>query len=184
MWMRPTLVFNMLMLIIIIITMYLNQNAPIQHSHPRRLSELFSSCKKWGNPYSCTARPAYNQLCVRSEEIQLTWCKDPWQRWHCVHNLEKRTWSSDELVTCFWYSSPNRGRQLLHTAPSTTFMRRGGCDGIDYALLILLLARKGVLQPMHVTVFTANFMSPPTVGVAIWMLLVWPPDTVVHNQIG
>ena len=36
-----------------------------------------------------------------------------------------------------------------------------------YALLTLLFARRGVLQPKHVTVFTANFMSPPTVGVAI-----------------
>jgi hypothetical protein len=35
---------------------------------------------------------------------------------------------------------------------------------------------------MHVTVFTANFMSPPTVGVAIWMLLVWPPETIIRNH--
>jgi hypothetical protein len=36
-----------------------------------------------------------------------------------------------------------------------------------YAPLTLLFARSGVLHPKHVTVFTANFMSPPTVGVAI-----------------
>ena len=47
-----------------------------------------------------------------------------------------------------------------------------------YAPLTLLFARSGVLHPKHVTVFTANFMSPPTVGVAIWMVLVCSPDTI------
>lgn len=47
-----------------------------------------------------------------------------------------------------------------------------------YAPPTLLFARSGVLHPKHVTVFTANFMSPPTVGVAIWMVLVCSPDTI------
>lgn len=36
----------------------------------------------------------------------------------------------------------------------------------------LLLGFSCVLQPMHVTVFTANFIRPPTVGVAICIVLV------------
>jgi hypothetical protein len=47
-----------------------------------------------------------------------------------------------------------------------------------YAPLTLLFARSGVLHPKHVTVFTANFISPPTVGVAIWIVLVCSPDTI------
>ena len=51
-----------------------------------------------------------------------------------------------------------RGRQLLQTAL--------------WSPLTLLLARKGVLQPRQVVVLTVNFISPPTVGVAIWMVRV------------
>ena len=36
----------------------------------------------------------------------------------------------------------------------------------------LFFVVKGVLHPRHVTVFTANFIKPPTVGVAIWILRV------------
>ena len=46
--------------------------------------------------------------------------------------------------------------------------------------LTLLLARRGVLQPRQVTVFTANLIRPPTVGVAIWIARVWSPDTMEH----
>ena len=42
----------------------------------------------------------------------------------------------------------------------------------------LLEPRSGVLQPMHVTVLTANFISPPIVGVAICIVRVWSPATV------
>jgi hypothetical protein len=49
-------------------------------------------------------------------------------------------------------------------------------------LLTLLAARKGVLHPKQVIVFTANFMSPPTVGVAICIVRVWSPDTTLHNN--
>lgn len=38
--------------------------------------------------------------------------------------------------------------------------------------LMLLFARRGVLHPRHVTVFTANFIRPPTDGVAIWIVRV------------
>ena len=38
--------------------------------------------------------------------------------------------------------------------------------------LILFVDFKVVLQPRHVTVLTANFIRPPTVGVAIWIVLV------------
>jgi len=34
-----------------------------------------------------------------------------------------------------------------------------------------------VLHPKQVLVFTANFINPPTVGVAICIVLVWSPDT-------
>lgn len=44
-------------------------------------------------------------------------------------------------------------------------------------LLTLLFARKGVLHPKQVTVLTANFIKPPTVGVAICIVLVWSPET-------
>jgi len=44
-------------------------------------------------------------------------------------------------------------------------------------LLMLLFAFNGVLQPKQVTVFTANFIRPPTVGVAIEIVRVWSPDT-------
>lgn len=37
-----------------------------------------------------------------------------------------------------------------------------------------------VLHPKQVLVFTANFISPPTVGVAIWIVLVWSPDTTTN----
>ena len=53
----------------------------------------------------------------------------------------------------------------------------------QYALLTLLFARRGVLHPKHVTVFTANFMSPPTVGVAIWIVLVCSPETI-NGELG
>lgn len=36
-----------------------------------------------------------------------------------------------------------------------------------YGLDTLLFGRRAVLHPRQVTVLTANFMSPPTVGVAI-----------------
>ena len=49
-------------------------------------------------------------------------------------------------------------------------------------LLTLLVARRGVLHPKQVMVFTANFMSPPTVGVAICIVRVWSPDTTLHND--
>ena len=45
------------------------------------------------------------------------------------------------------------------------------------SLVTLLFVRRGVLHPIHVTVFTANFIRPPTLGVAICMALVCPPDT-------
>jgi len=48
--------------------------------------------------------------------------------------------------------------------------------------LTLLVARRGVLHPKQVIVFTANFMSPPTVGVAICIVRVWSPDTILHND--
>ena len=38
-----------------------------------------------------------------------------------------------------------------------------------------------VLQPKQVLVFTANFISPPTVGVAICIVLVWSPDTMTDG---
>jgi len=37
---------------------------------------------------------------------------------------------------------------------------------------IPLFVFNGVLHPKHVTVFTANFIRPPIVGVAIWTVLV------------
>jgi hypothetical protein len=72
---------------------------------------------------------------------------------------------------CFWYNSLVLGRQL-------NYRRLPHLSGDEddlvlygrrkrYALLTLLFSRRGVLRPKHVTVFTANFMSPPTVGVAI-----------------
>lgn len=53
---------------------------------------------------------------------------------------------------------------------------------ISDLLLTLLVARRGVLHPKQVMVFTANFMSPPTVGVAICIVRVWSPDTTLHND--
>lgn len=44
-------------------------------------------------------------------------------------------------------------------------------------LLRLLVGFRGVLHPKQVAVFTANFISPPTVGVAIWIARVWSPLT-------
>jgi hypothetical protein len=41
-----------------------------------------------------------------------------------------------------------------------------------HSLLRLLVGFNGVLHPKQVAVFTANFMSPPTVGVAIWIVRV------------
>jgi len=35
------------------------------------------------------------------------------------------------------------------------------------------------LHPKQVLVFTANFINPPTVGVAICIVLVWSPDTTI-----
>jgi len=35
------------------------------------------------------------------------------------------------------------------------------------------------LHPKQVLVFTANFINPPTVGVAICIVLVWSPDTKI-----
>jgi len=40
-----------------------------------------------------------------------------------------------------------------------------------------LLLFKGVLQPKQVTVFIANFIKPPIVGVAIWIVRVCSPAT-------
>lgn len=109
-----------------------------------------------------------------------TWCREPWHLWHCVHSRANRTCNSEVVITCFWYSSETLGRQLLHTAPSdvifiSTILSQNGHQGV---LGTLLFARSAVLQPRQVTVLTANFMRPPTVGVAICIDLVWSPDTV------
>jgi hypothetical protein len=66
------------------------------------------------------------------------------------------------------YCIPHR---LTEVSMATDTIRKRGVPGT------LLLGRSAVLQPRHVTVFTANFMSPPTVGVAIEMARVCPPDT-------
>jgi len=39
----------------------------------------------------------------------------------------------------------------------------------------------GVLQLRQVTVLTANFIKPPTVGVAMEIVLVWSPATVTPS---
>ena len=51
------------------------------------------------------------------------------------------------------------------------------------SLFAALFPFKGVLQPKQVTVFTANFIKPPTVGVAIWIVRVWSPDTIKRTYI-
>jgi hypothetical protein len=66
----------------------------------------------------------------------------------------------------------------LHHLVKTVHMRAHLRSRRNYTLLTLLFALRGVLHPMHVTVLTANFIKPPTVGVAICILLVCPPDTV------
>ena len=134
----------------------------------------------------------------------LTWWRDPWHRWHCVHSLANFTWVSEVNITYgvvivswrvtfheiknkndklvlvfgrahwFWDGNYRRRRQLLRD--EYDFVQYQGRK--RYAPLTLLFARSGVLHPKHVTVFTANFMSPPTVGVAIWMVLVCSPDTI------
>ena len=84
-------------------------------------------------------------------------------------------------MICLWYSSGNRLRQLLQTAPSGI--------NINQPFVPLLVVRgkdspgtlfvgfNAVLHPKQVLVFTANFINPPTVGVAICIVLVWSPDT-------
>jgi len=72
------------------------------------------------------------------------------------------------LLTCFWYSSGSLGRQFSHTAASAELVSIVNVRRSD----ILLKPRSGVLQPMQVTVFTANFINPPIVGVAICIVRV------------
>jgi hypothetical protein len=69
--------------------------------------------------------------------------------------------------------------QFLHTAPPTEcWLEETRPElGDTNEPATLLLDRRGVLQLRHVTVLTANFINPPTVGVAIWIVLVWSPDT-------
>ena len=47
---------------------------------------------------------------------------------------------------------------------------RGMANKMGVRLLLrLLFGVRGVLHPRQVAVFTVNFISPPTVGVAIWI---------------
>jgi len=76
-------------------------------------------------------------------------CKLPWHRWHCVQSLPNRTSRSDTFLKVFAYNSPMRGRSFSHTAPSNSS-----------------LPTSGFLQAIHVCVFFANFINPPSVGAA------------------
>lgn len=62
-----------------------------------------------------------------------------------------------------------------------TQKERKGCSSKP---LTLFEGFRAVLHPIHVIVFTAYFIKPPTEGVAIWMVRVCSPDTVDgHRQL-
>lgn len=70
--------------------------------HPPHLSEPSSACRKSGSPCSCTAHPGIQLSSARSFGsiwFVLTWWRDPWHRWHCVHSLANFTWVSEVRVT-------------------------------------------------------------------------------------
>lgn len=169
-----------------LVTMHLNQTAPTQHSHPRRPSELSSSCKIWGNPYLYIIRPARRQLGIELNRRDVD--NQPGAR--TPDNVGIASTILRSALEVLMNLSLVSGTVLLIVADScctlrhlrTQFVRRKKNIEREYLLLILLFALNGVLQPIHVTVFTANFMSPPTVGVAIWMLLVCPPDTIIDDH--
>jgi len=52
---------------------------------------------------------------------------------------------------------------------------------IKYPPGTLFVDFNAVLHPKQVLVFTANFINPPTVGVAICIVLVWSPDTAIDG---
>lgn len=64
-------------------------------------------------------------------------------------------------------------------ANSTIYEMVSSCHSTThrYLLFKLLVGLRGVLHPRHVAVFTANFIRPPTEGVAICIVRVWSPDT-------
>ena len=150
---------------------------PKQRSHPRRLFVPSCACRISDSLY--LSREHLDAMSLDTVDIVSTVSRSelafPTQNRPTeeVINLRLLSLQETQKHTCFWYSSPIRGLQLLHTAPSSFhdkyFALVSTCDDSP---LILLLDLSGVLHPRHVAVFTANFISPPTVGVAIWIVRV------------